>query len=407
MKNDLKKDLDWDDIFKTELYSVCESTRDLIKDNLLKEKKLETLLELAYNFFVIFENSPIPVRRPDEKLNYLPEMVSTSVILPYGCMMVPYFFWEVFNEDSNMKFDDEFSQNVKWIELIGIIHQKWYNKRKKLTKTLVLICKVLSRYGTHGQQFRFPITNEQIANRTRQSLSIIKLSMPDIHTRHLVRDFFLINPWKIGWELYLLSYSYNDNPIFSEYEPLTIAIEICANHKIYRVIQQPMVESDDTRNELLSIIITIGGNLYTIQSTDFHWDLSQLQPQENKSFLKAPYFMADTTTLIEPSLHFEYGEHALEWLQDSKKITNIITHKKNKNKREIRRTVKFQILSDIKRERIIEVLNYLVDYGIPLVNFDTTAEKIGLPVNTFSEILQFLIDVKVIALAHRFKSIGA
>ena len=116
--------------------------------------------------------------------------------------------------------------------------------------------------------------------------------------------------------------------------------------------------------------------------------------------------MADITPLIEPSIHFEYGEQALDWLRDSKKTTNIITHKKIKN-RKIRRTIKFQVISDLKRERIIEVLNYLVDYGIPLVNYDITAEKIGLPVNTFSEIFQFLIDTKVIALAHRFKSIGA
>ena len=67
----------------------------------------------------------------------------------------------------------------------------------------------------------------------------------------------------------------------------------------------------------------------------------------------------------------------------------------------------FKLFQNIKRERIIEVLIFLVDYGIPFVNFETTAEIIGLPVNTFSEILQFLIDVKVIPLAHRFKSIGA
>lgn len=231
---------EWDITFKTELKGICESTRKMIKKGELTKKNTSGLKTLAYDFYVKFKESPIKVREPNSKLDYSPDMISTSIMLPYGCMMVPYFFTEVFNEDLNFSFDEEFSQEIKWSELIGILFQKWYNRKKKLTRTIVLICKVLSRYGSEGQQYRFPITHEMIANRTRQSLSIIKMTYSTILTNSIIRDFFLINPWKIGWELYLVTYPFTHNEELVEFDEMTVALEICAGNKMFRVIRQPM-----------------------------------------------------------------------------------------------------------------------------------------------------------------------
>ena len=55
----------------------------------------------------------------------------------------------------------------------------------------------------------------------------------------------------------------------------------------------------------------------------------------------------------------------------------------------------------------MNVLNYLIENGIPMVNYESVAEKVGLSVHEFNEILQYLIENKVIVLAYRFKFIGA
>ena len=308
---------EWDSIFKVKLQFICESTRNIISTGRLENEEISQLKKLADDFFEDFRNSSIPVREPNPKLDYSPEMVSTSIMLPYGCMMVPFFFVEVFQQEKNFSFDEEFSQDLKWSELIGILFQKWYSKRKKLTKTIVLVCKVLSRYGTEGQSYRFPITHEIIANRTRQSLSIIKMTYTTILSNSIVRDFFLINPWKLGWNLYLLSYPMTKNDNFIDFEDMTIAIEICAGNKMFRVIQQPMLDSGETLAKLKSIMKETGGKIHFLQSTIFNWDLSQLNPRPEKSFQLSPYFLDNSPSVIVPNIQFGSETQNFSWFTDS------------------------------------------------------------------------------------------
>ena len=122
--------------------------------------------------------------------------------------MIPFFFYNGFKERISFDLNEEFAQPLPWSEILGIINQKWLMERKKLTRTEVLICKVLSRYNTKNQIFHFPITTNMIANRSRQSLSIIEKSFPTLYERNIASELFLINSWKLGWEQYLLLYSY-------------------------------------------------------------------------------------------------------------------------------------------------------------------------------------------------------
>jgi hypothetical protein len=397
MKNISDKRDDWDSIFRSEFYSVYQASHELIKKGEIGTQEITALTNLANRFFDRFNKSPIPVRSPNLKLDYSPEIISTSVLLPYGCMMVPYFFIDVFKSDPTFSFDEEFSLEVKWSELIGLLYQKWYNQRKKLTRTIVLICKTLSRYNIEGQLYRFPISHEIIANRTRQSISIIKMTYPEMHLSSIVRDFFLINPWKVGWVLYLLSYPYKFNDDLKVHDNKTIGLEICSSKRALRIIQLPMLDDGHSLSTIQEKIRDIGGNVYEITSTDFHWELSQLMPQENKSFRKCPNFLDNAPSLSEPTVHFEFSPNGLDWLIDTPDLDEF--NKKNKKNT--------QIITDLRKERIIAVLNYLVEYGIPMVNYVATAEKIGLPKHEFSSIIRFLIEKRIIGLAHRFKFIGA
>ena len=131
MKSKFSKSENWDNIFKIELKEVSEKVKEIIRSRNKTEIEQNQLKLIADDFFSTFNKSPIPVRAYDPTLEYSPEMVSTAIILPYGCLMVPYFFVEVFREDLMITFDEEFSQELKWLELVGLLYQKWFNKRKK------------------------------------------------------------------------------------------------------------------------------------------------------------------------------------------------------------------------------------------------------------------------------------
>ena len=376
---------DWDNIFKSKLKFICESTRKIVLIKKLGEEEIFQLKTLADDFFEDFRKSPIPVRRSN--LDY-----STAIMLPFGHMLIPFFFVEVFQEEINFSFDEEFSQEIKWSELVGILFQKWNSKRKKLTRTMVLICKVLSRYGIEGQSYRFPITPEIIANRTRQSLSIIKISYLTPLTNSIIEDFFLINPWKLGWEIYLLSYPLTKKENFNDFEDETIAVELCSGNKVFQVIQKPMKDNTEALALLKSKISDVGGKMYLIHSTVFNWDLSQLNPRSEKSFQMPPYFLNNSPSVIEPTIQFKSETQNFSWFTG-----NPSDEKKKRNK----------FSPNAKRGRIMNVLNYLIENGIPMVNYESVAEKVGLSVHEFNEILQYLIENKVIVLAYRFKFIGA
>lgn len=390
----------WDIFFRSEIKSVYEETREIIKKPVLSETEYLKLRSLANRIFNEFNDSPIPVRAPNESLDYSPEMYSTSVLLPSGCINIPYFFIGVIREDPTFSFEKEFNQDIKWQELIGLIFQKWLNRRIKLTKTMVLICKTLSRYGTEGQLFRFPITHEVIANRTRQSLSSVKMTFPTLYAKSIVYDLFLINNWKVGWELYLLSYSYQFNAEFVEYDEITLSLEICAGKKAFRVIQYPMLDDGAKIDKIKILLNKIGGKIYQIHSIDFHWDLSQLHTKEDTSFRQIPDYL-DLPPYIRPNIHFEFESNSLDWVHsDSSQTTTTKIFTKIKTQEETS-------ISTLKMERIIKVLNYLAEYSIPMINYEVTAEKIGIPVKEFGEILRYLIKNRVIALSQRFKHIGA
>ena len=401
MINNSLKTTDWDVVFKTELIIISDKVRAFIQSYKTKKNYLKNLEIIAEDFFNKFENSPIPVRAFDHKQSYSPDMVSTTIVLPYGCMMIPYFFVEVYTEDIDISFDEEFSQQVTWSELVGILFQKWYDRRKKLTKTMVLICKTLSRYGVQGQLYRFPLTFETIKNRVRQSFSSVKTSVPLLYTELIVRDIFLINPWKLGWELYLVTYPLLERDSFSNLDNLTIAIEICAGNILFRVIQQPILDSGKNLIDIREKLNQIHGKIYLINSTDFHWDLTQLDSREEKSFQEIPNFLGRTTNKILPNVHFQYESSTVDWL-----INQPITHEYLEGEEHFKKS-NAEIFTDLKKERIMRVLNYLIDFGAPLINYENTAEKIGLPVNELSGILHFLIENRIIALAQRFKTIGA
>lgn len=395
---------EWDNIFKTELIRVCNIVRELIQTNKTEKIELKNLEIIADDFFNKFKNSPIPVEAFDQKQTYSPDMISTSIILPYGCMMIPYFFIDAFKEDITLSFDEEFSQEVKWSELVGILFQKWYSRRKNLTKTMVLICKTLSRYSVQGQLYRFPLTIQAITNRIRQSFSSVKTAHPLLYNESIIRDIFLINPWKLGWELYLIAYPLLESDVFSHLDDKTIAIELCAGNKMFRVIQEPKLDAGKDLIGIREKLMEINGKMYLLNSTDFHWDLTQLDSKEAKSFQKVPNFLGVSTNKVVPNVHYEYEVNGVDWLSD--KLKNQENDEK-KEKGEYDRKSNAMVLTELKKERIMRVLNYLIDYGSYLVNYENTAEKIGIPVAEFGAIIHFLIESRIIALAQRFKTIGA
>jgi hypothetical protein len=389
---------DWDLLFKKELFSSFITTKEIIKNKLPQSETIQLLSNIADKFYEVFRNSPIPVYQTSKTLYASEIFTSTSIDLPFSCFMVPYFFYEAFKENIKFSLEREFAQSLPWMELIGIIDQKWLLERKKLTKTDVLICKTLSRYTSKNQSFIFPITTKMIANRTRQSLSIIEKTFYTINHRLIANDFFLINSWKIGWEIYLLYYSYVYDDNFNEFDSITISKEILFDDYAFRIIQIPFLKYNDNLATIEKIIKSIGGKMRLIDSTSFHWDLSQLETHQEKSFSNIPDFFTLPELKIEPNVTFKYGKNSLNWISEQ-----TIKSSTQRGKKIFDNLFEDQLIS----KKIIKILNFLVQYGIILNSFQKTAEELNISEQDLSKLIQYLIKNEVISLAYRFKFIGA
>lgn len=373
--------------FRLELAKIYESTRSIVKNSKSKEKMLIRFNDIAKEFYTKFKNTSIPVILSDSVLSTSFELFSASIMLPYGSLKIPFFFIEVLQDDINFSFNEEFSQELEWMDLIGVLYQKWYNTRKKLTKTIVLICKVLSRNGIDGQLYRFPLTYEMIANRTRQSLSIIKLTFSSDTINSIVKNYFLFNPWKLGWEIYLLSYPITMNEKLTSYDNVTIAQEYCSHNNMFRIIQQPSSSNNERLLTLKSNVRSIGGRIYFVNALSYHWDLSQLHPRPEKSFVMRPYFFVNSPSIIKPNITYEIENQSLDWIKRT-------IDEKNKYDPE-------------KRKKIIEVLATIIEFGISNNDYEGFANEKGLDSHELNDIFHFLLENKVLALAYNFNFIGA
>ena len=388
---------DWDFLFRKELNFVFDKTKELIIKKIDKSNTIIELTSIADSFFKTFAQSPIPVYKPNPELYRNEDYISTSIDLPFSCFMVPYFFYEALRENINFDLDAEFSQSLPWSELLGIINQKWLMERKKLTKTDVFICKVLSRYNSKNQAYKYPITINIISNRSRLSLSSIEKTFHTLFSRIIVTDFFIINPWKLGWELYLISYSYSHDKSLSEFDQITLSKEILLNNFAFRIIQIPFLKKNDDLNRIRKTINNIEGTISLIESTSFHWELGQLEPREDKSFLNVPDFHHVPVVPIEPCISFSFEKDSLNWLRES----DFSSKKSNK------KLFKKSLENRLDIDRIIKILNFIIQYGIPLNSLEKTATELGISEQELSKQIQFLIKNNVISLAYRFRFIGA
>ena len=387
----------WDLIFKKELILAFDKTKSIFLNHFSYMETISILKSIADEFYESLKDSHIPVYKQNPELNAQDIYYSTSIQQPFSCFMVPYFFYLTLKEDLNYNFDSEFSQTLPWNEFIGIVNVKWLLQRNKLTKTDVLICKVLSRYNTKNQAFKFPITLNIIANRSRQSISSIEKTFSTLFNRTIINDFFLINPWKLGWELYLISYQWADDDKFSEFDYLTLSKEFLLNNFAFRIIQIPFLQTNDDLKKLKKIVNEISGTIHLINSTSFHWDLSQLEPREDKSFLRIPNFFQKPVTEIVPSISFIYEPNSLNWLDSD------INSKKSSKK-----SLSSHFIEErINITRILKILNFVIQHGILLNTFEKSATEMGMSEIELSKLIQFLIKNEVISLGMRFKFIGA
>ena len=319
--------------------------------------------------------------------------------------MIPYFFYVFFRESIHLDFNQEFSLTLPWDQLIGLINYKWLKARKKLTKTDVMICKTLSRYNIKGQKYVFPLSNEIVANRTRQSISSIANSHTMLFIRLIAQDFFLINPWKLGWKLYILIYPSNNDESFKPYDSLTISKEYFYDNTIFRVLQQPSLHDESEIHTLKNIAKQLQGSIYEITKTSFHWDLSGLEPREDKSFRLIPNFVPNPVKEISPSIEFSNDTETLDWLRNLDSKNNMKLYFNKKRKIYIEEIDESTI--EMRKSRIIKIINFILSYGITLKSANATAKSLDIPIHEFSRLLHYLIKTEVISLGYRFKFIGA
>lgn len=386
----------WDVAFRNGLLSAFNRTKELLQTKLSDTEIIKGLNEIAESFYKELKDSPIPINLKEKDIVNKDSYKSVSIDLPYGCFKLPYFFYEVMKEEPSLYLEEEFARSLSWFELLGVINQKWFAIRTKLTKTDVLICKVLSRYTSKNQIHHYPLTVNMIMNRARQSLSIIEKTFTTLYERTIVTDLFLLNPWKLGWEIYLLSYSYNQDEKLREFDYCTISKEILLNNFCFRVIQIPSLKNTDEQNKIKKISNEISGNLIPINATKYNWELSQLEPREDKSYLKPPNFDHIPILQNEPAISFSPTNDSLNWI---KNIT--------KNGKKVDKTKSELKDIDFIGNKVKRVLNYFIQYGISINSFNQVAQNLEISDRDLSNIMQYLIKNNVISLGFRFRFIGA
>lgn len=406
MSHLVNKNDKWDATFRLELIKVFNTTKQLVLDKKSEEELASSFKILADTFFDTFKQSPIPVKKaiPELDINDNPLLYSSTITLSFSCFMIPYFFYSVLKEDKHFSLDEEFALDLPWDQLLGIINQKWLKQRKNLTKTEAMICKVLARYNVKGQKYVFPITAEIISNRTRQSISGVKLAYPNLYVRGIINDFFLINPWKLGWELFIVLYHKSEDVKFSAFNQLTLSKEIMLGTNVFRVIQQPRMSSYHEPSELQKLCKSISADLFLLDQTTFHWDLNQLQPRADKSFLDPPNFISGPSTQIEPNVVFQYDDDPLQWLRKVSEITRPGRNKSTQKTFGLFGPIKN---SELNKERIMLILNYIIDKGFTLRSLELTAKNLNIPILEFNKLLHYIIQSDIIALGHRFLFVGA
>ena len=380
MSNIIESNLDWSTIFRLELRNICI----YLKNNIHKLQQEESilndeLLTIALDFYEKFKDSPIPISPPDPLRK---KYASTQITLQTGCLMVPYHLYLMISENNNLDLDTLFGKNLFWMDLLSNFFEISIQQRKSLSETDIQICKMISRYRAGANKTAYPLTAGIISARTRlKSHKAIRKSWNSLIDRLILYNYLMLNPWKLGWDLTLISYN-RKNDLFYEQDRYlsiwTIAKEILFTNRAFRIIQEPRVK--DTFDSF-PLPNSNDVHIDTINSLTFNWNLAQLKVKESESFSYIPNFGIEQPEIIDPLIKYDNNSNS-DWIEDE------------------------TLYNEHRKEILIKVARYITKYDMPLLSMDDTSKRIGITYDQLNFALKFLFSHNIISFASRFKFIG-
>lgn len=379
---------EWDKKYKEWLYHCYTKIKEIVSDNNSdKETEARKLLftQLANDFYEEFKESDIPLSGKPEVYEKNPDYIFTIVKLPYGCFFVPYHIYELVASSPEVDLEPLFAKEIPWLYLTALILEKRLANVKHLTPSDVLILKMLTNIDSGSSWRQFPISYSTISNRVRKvKAKTVEARLAYLIKENIYRELALLNPWKLGWRLFLNRFHQNDEQKNQEglVGQWVRAKEYLLGDEMFQVFQQPNALASEDWEALKKLMKGEGrAKLWEVHQVTFNWNLNELGPSKHQSFPKPPNLGVELHEEVKPTVTFTAGEVDLEWVESG--------------------------LSLADQGNLPQIINYLVNAGMIIGNYKDAAASISLGEAKLKELLRFLVKEQVMAFGSRFKFIGA
>lgn len=364
--------------FNVELFKIYKQVKYIVDNsNEINNDIAQDLLKLAENFYQKFKNSVIPITPPDPMRE---PYTSAQIQFKNGCVMIPYMFYINYKDNPSIELEKIFSKNHTWKNLLSDLLINFHKYRKTLNDTDIIIIKFLAQYSGGTTNLTYPLTLGLIVNRTRikKSRESISKHFINLINRMIVYNFTMFNPWKMGWDLKLVTYDRGDDYLYEEDEYInkfTVAKELLFSNKAFRIVQEPLVKEQESA-------INLFNESFHINSLSYNWNLNQLKVKPEDSFQIIPAFGEARPSTIIPTIDLNIKDGISNWIEDK------------------------ELSSPSRKNILFKVIKYLIQYDIPLLTYEKTSENIGISTEQLNFAMRFLFKHKIINCAVKYMYIG-
>ena len=384
----------WDKLFREKLKAIWVDVNQVAKSELDEELVVKHLKSIADDFLNTFkiENSPIPV----EFNEYYYDLIhSVTIPLETFGFDVPHMLYVLAKLKTPPNLDTLFAMPVPWRMFLSYFFETTRNIRKPLKDSDVKILSVLTRHQPKATDKVIPYSDDEIGKiagmmgkrKKPISKNTVGKNLAYLYKENILIDYFLINPWTMGYTLKMFMYKKEQDKQMKKWEKWTKYKQIFMSNKILRVIEIPQHAEDE--------FIAPNG----VQSNEFDefWhsnNIAQLKPKPEDSFISPPNF-----ELLKTS-DYKYTKFSkdsdVKWIETLLNMTYSTKTRKEEPFASLNK-----LASNNRLEQAFKFLKFLSEEQRLRPPFSKAANRAGLEEIIFLDFIRFFIDQKVINFATR------
>ena len=393
-----RNNADIDLLFRKTLKEIWHKVQNLVNFSSGITTKSLILKEIALDFYNQFVNTSIPVIKDQY---FFENYYSVIIPLENSCISIPYKFYILAELVPLPHLDPLFDMQVNWKVFLTYFYEKIFNIKQTLLESDVKIIKVLTQFTLSANKKRLPYTKEEIAykaecigKRLHEPMTKVTVArrIKYLINQNILTEYLLINPWSLGYKIYLFMYEKTQDEFVREWDKWTIFKQYLMDNHIFRVVRIPQHAEGE-------LIIPKSIQKTEIKKIFISNNVSKLEADPNKSFLQTPGF--ETSKLSNYHYVEFFDKEDENWIQslyDMADTDSTSEYPKyssiNRLKKENRINTGFKFLSFVAREGSIKY---------PIEN---SAKRAGIERNIFDNFFKFFIEKEVLLYSTRILYIG-